>query len=117
MHVSKYYSALRGTLDELEVYQFLVIDLNTLRQYRQDLVIIKFLSSLGSSLVIQVSGQILAGDNIPLLMAAHSRVLRISTESTTSATHLLSPMTIVISSGQDDIMVMITVVIQEMPRL
>lgn len=49
-YVSEYYSAFRGKLNELDVYQPLVTDLKTLRQYRQNLAIATFLSDLGPSL-------------------------------------------------------------------
>lgn len=58
MSVSEYYSALKDTLHEFEVYQSLVIDHKTMRQYREDFTIAKFLSRLASSLLTQVMGQI-----------------------------------------------------------
>jgi len=61
------------------MHQTDVIDATKLRGYRQDLVVLKFLSSLSSSLRSRVRGQILGGDSIPTLTVTFSRVMCIST--------------------------------------
>lgn len=79
MSMSKYYSALQDILDELEVYQLLVTDLNTLRRYRQNPVVAKFLVGLNSSLLTQVKGHILTGDSVPSLTTIYFRVFYLFT--------------------------------------
>lgn len=66
---------------ELDVYQYLVTDLKTLRKYLQDLAIAKFLFSLRLTLM---RGQILAGDGVSSLIAMYSRVFYVSTGSALS---------------------------------
>jgi len=46
--VPKFYSELKGLIDELEMHQLAVTDATTLREYRQDLS--KFLSDLSPTL-------------------------------------------------------------------
>jgi len=53
--------------------------MQTLREYRHDLAVSKFLSGLSSSLRSQVWGQILGGESIPILTAIFSRVMHVST--------------------------------------
>ena len=48
-------------------------------EYRDELVVAKFLSALKPELASQVRGHILSGDTIPSLTTAFSRVLRIAT--------------------------------------
>jgi len=60
------------------MHQPAVTDAATLRGYRQDLAVSKFLSSLNPSLRSQVRGQIMEGDNIHTLTATFSRVMHIS---------------------------------------
>ena len=64
----------KSLIDELETHQPSVTDAATLREYRQDLTVSKFLSGLSPTLQSQVRGQIL-GDNIPTLTATFSRVM------------------------------------------
>lgn len=63
MSAPEYYSMLQGILNKLDVYQSLVIDLKTLRLYRQDVT----LSGPDSSLLTQLRRQILTGDPVPSL--------------------------------------------------
>lgn len=81
MSMSEYYFAIQGALNQLEVYQPLVTDLKILRQYRQDFVVVKFLSSLYSSLPTQMRDQIFTGDRV-LSLTTYSRVFRIFIGST-----------------------------------
>ena len=46
----KLYGELKGLIDELEMHQPAVTDAATLREYRQDLAVLKFPSSLSSVL-------------------------------------------------------------------
>ena len=57
-----------------------IIDAATLRGYRQDLTVSKFLSVLSPSLHSQVGGQTLGGDSILPLTITFSRVMRVSTK-------------------------------------
>jgi len=57
--VPEFYVELKGLIDELEMHQPAVTDVATLRGYRQDLVVSKFLSGLSPTLRSQVRGQIL----------------------------------------------------------
>ena len=45
-HFLSDYYAVKGTLDELDFYQPLVLNLNVLQQYRDELVVVKFISEL-----------------------------------------------------------------------
>ena len=75
----KFYSKLKGLIDdELEMHQLAVTDATTLRGYRQDLAVLKFLFGLSPALRSQVWGQILR-DSIFTLTATFSRVMRVST--------------------------------------
>ena len=48
--VPEFYGELEGLIDELEMHQPVVTDAVTLRGYRQDLVVSKFLSSLSPTI-------------------------------------------------------------------
>ena len=61
------------------MYQPAVTDTTTLRRYRQELAVSKFLSSLILSIRSQVRGHILKVDKIPTLTTTFSRVMRVST--------------------------------------
>ena len=61
------------------MHQPVVTDIATLRGYRQDLAMSKFLSGLSQSFRSQVRGQILERDNIPILTATFSKFMRVST--------------------------------------
>ena len=61
----EYYSTLRGILDELDAHSPLVTNLQILKRYLEDLAVSKNLSGQDPSLVTQVSGQTLGGDNVP----------------------------------------------------
>jgi len=76
--VPEYCSTLRGILNELDVHQSLVTDLWVLKMYCEDLAVLKILYGLDPSLVTQVCGQILGGDNMPSLSTAYSRILQVS---------------------------------------
>jgi len=67
-------------VDELEMHQPTVTDASTLRGYRQDIAVSKFLSGLSPPLRSQMRGQMLGGDSILALTATFSRVMRVSTE-------------------------------------
>ena len=67
------------------MHQSVVTNAATLRVYRQDLAVSKFLSGLNPTLRSQVRGQILGGDSILALTATFSRVMRVSTGSETSS--------------------------------
>ena len=57
--LSDYYSELDGTIDELDFYQPLVLDLKILQWYCDKLTVVKFLSRLDTSLGNQIRGQFL----------------------------------------------------------
>jgi len=44
--VPEFYDELKGLIDELKMHQLAVIEAATLRGYRQDLAVLKFLSGL-----------------------------------------------------------------------
>ena len=75
----KFYGELKVLIDELEMHQPTVTDAATLRGYRKDLALSKFLFGLSPALGSQVRGQILRRDSIPTLTAVFSRVMRVST--------------------------------------
>ena len=52
-------------MDELDAHSPLVTNLQVLKRYREDLAVSKNLSGQDPSLVTQVSGQTLGGDNVP----------------------------------------------------
>jgi len=83
--VPEFYGKLKGLIDVLKMYQPVVTDAATLRGYRQDLVLLKFLSGLSPILQSHVRGQILGGDSILMLTATFSRVMRVSTGSDVSS--------------------------------
>jgi len=62
--VPEFYDELKGLIDELEMHQPAVSNAATLRGYRPDLAVSKFLSGLSPILRSQVWGQILEGDSI-----------------------------------------------------
>jgi len=80
-YVIEFYGELKGHIDELKMHQPVVTDAATLRRYRQDLAISKFLFGLSPTLRSQTRGQILGGDSIPALTVTFSRVMRVSTKS------------------------------------
>jgi len=73
--VAKFYGELKGLVDELEMYQPAETDAATLRGYRQDLAVSKFLSGLSATLRSQVRGQIPRRDSILTLTTTFSRVM------------------------------------------
>jgi len=54
--VDEFYGKLKGLIDELEMHQLAVTDATTLRKYRQDIAVSKFLSGLSPTLRSQVRG-------------------------------------------------------------
>jgi len=77
--VPKFYREFKSLIDELYMHQPVVTDTVTLRGYRQDLAVSKFLSGLSPTLRSQARGQKLEGDSIPTLTATFSRVILVST--------------------------------------
>ena len=73
----EFYGKLKCLIDELEMHQSVVTYATTLRGYRQDLAVSKFLSGLSPTLRSQMRGRILGGDSIPALTATFSRVMRV----------------------------------------
>ena len=67
------------------MHQPAVTDAATLKGYRQDFAVSKFLSGLNPTLRSQVWGQILRGDSILTLTATFLRVMQVSTESEVSS--------------------------------
>jgi len=57
----EFYDELKCLIDKLEIHQLDVTDAATLKGYRQDLAISKFLFCLSLTLRSQVRGQILGG--------------------------------------------------------
>ena len=60
-----HYTALRVLLDELDVYQPLTADICKMRQYKDELTVAAYLSSLNPELSSQICGQILDVDIVP----------------------------------------------------
>jgi len=96
--VLKFYGELKGLFDMLEMHQPAVTDAATLRGYRQDLAVSKFLSDLSPTLRSQVWGQIL-GDKIPTLTAT-SRVMRVSTGSEVSSAPSIEQSVMIFGRGR-----------------
>ena len=65
--IDYYYFELKETIDELDLYHPLILDLKVLQQYHDELAMAKFLSGLDTSLGNQIRRQILGGDTIPPL--------------------------------------------------
>jgi len=74
-YVLEFYDKLKGLIDELEMHQPAITDAETLRGYRQDLAVSKFLSGLSPTLRSPVRGQMLGGDGIPMLTITSLRVM------------------------------------------
>jgi len=83
--VLEFYSELKGLIDKLKMYQPAVTDAATLRGYRQDFVVSKFVSGLSPAVGSQVQGQILGGDSIPTLIVTFLRVMPVYTGSEISS--------------------------------
>lgn len=75
-HLNDYYLDPKMMYDELETHQPPIFELNVLKQYREELIVPKFLVGLEPTLAIQLRGQLLSGDIIPTLDVAFSRVRR-----------------------------------------
>jgi len=69
---------LKGTLDDLDFYQSLELDLKVLQRYHNELVVAKFLSGLDTSLGNQLRGHIPRGDTVPSLSTTLTRVYHFS---------------------------------------
>ena len=54
--VHEFYGELKGLIDELKIHQHVVTDATTMREHRQDLAVLKFLSGLSPTLRSQVRG-------------------------------------------------------------
>jgi len=98
--VSEFYSEVKGLIDELEMHQLSITYTVTLRGYRQDLAMSKFLSGLSPTLLSQVRGQILEGDSIPTLTVTFSRVMRISIGADVSSTPSIEQSAMVSGRGR-----------------
>ena len=98
--VLKFYDELKGLFDMLEMHQPAVTDAETLRGYRQDLAVSKFLSDLSLTLRSQVRGQILKEDSIPTFTATFSRVMQISTRSDVSSAPSIEQSAMTFSRGR-----------------
>jgi len=70
--VHEFYGELKNLIDVLEMHQP-VTDAATLRGYRQDLAVSKFLCGLSPTLRSHLRGQVLGGDSIPSLTVTFSR--------------------------------------------
>ena len=73
--MSEFYGEVKGLIDELEMHQPSVTNAATLRGYRQDLTVSKFLFGLSPTFRFQMRGHILRGDSIPTLTVTFSRVI------------------------------------------
>jgi len=99
--VPEFYGKLKGLIDESKMHQPSVTNAATLRGYRQDLAVSKFLSGLSPTLRSQVRGQILGGDSIPTLTATFSRVMRVSIGADVSSAHFIEQSVMVSGRGRD----------------
>ena len=77
-------------IDELEMHRPAVTDAATLKRYRQDLAVSKFLSGLSPSLRSQGASQKLGGDIISTLDVTFSRVSTFLLKLMRHLHHLLS---------------------------
>ena len=71
-YMAEFYGKLKGLIDELEMHQLVAADAATLRGYRRDLTVSKFLSVLSPTFRSQICGQILGGDSILMLTVTFS---------------------------------------------
>ena len=55
----EFYRELKSLIDELKMYQPDITDVTILREYRQNLIVSKFLSGMSPSVCSRVRGQIL----------------------------------------------------------
>ncbi|XP_039139827.1 uncharacterized protein LOC120277136 [Dioscorea cayenensis subsp. rotundata] len=78
----QFFTHIRSLLDELDIYQPLVLDLATLRRYRNEVAVIAYLSGLPVEMQNQVKGSILSSERMPDLAVVYARVLRLSSTST-----------------------------------
>ena len=83
--VAEFYGEPKSLVDDLEMHQPAITDATTLRGYRQDLAMSKFLSGLSPTLKSQLRGHILRGDSIPTLTITFSRVMCVSTGANVSS--------------------------------
>ena len=84
--MQEHFTTLRGLLDEFDIYQPLIADITKMRQYREELAVVAYLSSLNLELSSQIRGQILGAVTLLDLQSTFSRVLRISTAMPTPVT-------------------------------
>ena len=87
-------------MDELEMHQPTVTDASTLRGYRQDIAVSKFLSGLSPPLRSQMRGQMLGGDSISVLAATFSRVMQVSTGFEASSAPSIEQSVMIFGSGR-----------------
>ena len=98
--VPEFYRELKGLIDKLEMHQPTVTDAATLRGYRQDQAVSKFLSGLSPTLRSQVCGQILGEKSILTLTATFSRVMRVSTGSEVSSAPTIEQSVMIFGRGR-----------------
>ena len=81
--ISEYYSTFRGLIDELTQYHPVTNDVDIIKKQREEFYVSKFLAGLHPTLH-SVKSHILAGDgSVPSLSNVYSRILRVTTESST----------------------------------
>jgi len=83
------------------MHQPSVTDAATLRRYRQDLTVSKFLSGLSPTQWSQMRGQILGGDSIPTLTVTFSRVMWVFTGADISSAPFIKQSAMVSERGRD----------------
>jgi len=99
--VPEFYGKLKSLIDKLKMHQTTVTDASTLRRYRHNLAVSKFISGLSPSLRSLVRGYILGEDRILTLAATFSRVMRVSTEADVSPVPSIEQFAIVFGRGRD----------------
>ena len=99
--VPESYGELKSLIDELKMHHHAFTDAATLREYRQDLTMSKFLSDLNPSLRSQLCGQILGSYNILTLTVTFSRVMRVSTGTDVSPTPSIEQSVMIFKYSRD----------------
>src|SRR3954465_4454393 len=71
-----YYSQFRSIITELEIYQPVVPNINTIKQQRNDLYVCAFLDGLPPDIRNQLHGKVFSSDKVPLVATVYSQLIR-----------------------------------------
>src|SRR2546430_8871082 len=71
-----YYSQFRSIITELEIYQPVVPDINTIKQQRNDLYVRTFLDGLPPDIRNQLNGKVFSSGKVPSVATVYSQFIR-----------------------------------------